>query len=77
MGTSRQALSAVMKAATKVATWKCSASCSSRGGIAPMLSSEATSTTAAKPGSSVPTASSHTASPERRRRPSGARSEAA
>ncbi len=77
LGTSRQALSAAMKAATKVATSKVWATDCRRGGIAPIASSDSTSATAARPGSSVPTSSSHTASPERRRRPSGARSEAA
>ncbi len=54
-----------------------SATDSSRGGIAEMPRRLATTAIAAKPGNRVPTSSSHTASPERRRRPSGARSEAA
>ena len=76
-GASRQSASAAMKAATKLAVTNMPATDSNRGGIAEIAFSPAISASAANPGSKVPTSSSHTASPVRRRRPAGAWPEAA
>ncbi|MNN35001.1 hypothetical protein D3C81_1488370 [compost metagenome] len=76
-GTSNAAANAAMKAPTMVAPTKAWLTVSRAGAIAEMERRLPTSTSAACPASTVLTSSNHTASPVRRRRPAGARSEAA
>ena len=77
LGTSKLALTDRKNAATNMPLTQASATRSSRGAMASMERRLSIKTMPARPGRAVPTSSIHTARPERRRRPLGARSDAA